>query len=84
MPSALPKLDPCTWLTWSLPFIGDDAAHKVRVGGLQVGHELIQILLGVDESGESGATGTIFLGPGPLSLSPEFSRGPRVDMSFMM
>ena len=75
MPSALPRLDPCTWLTWSLPFIGDDAAHKVRVGGPQVGHELIQILLGVDESGESGATETIFLGPGPLTACLQNSPG---------
>ena len=67
MPSTLSRLDPYTSLTWSLPFIGDDAAHKVRVGGPQVGHKLVQILLGVDESGDSEAIRTIFLVPEPLT-----------------
>lgn len=65
MSSALPRLDPSSGVTWSLPFIGNDAAHKVRVGGLQVGHQLVQILLGVSEREESGATETI-----PLVLEP--------------
>jgi hypothetical protein len=41
MPGVLPRLKPSSWLTWRLPFIGDDAAHKVRMSGLQVGHQLI-------------------------------------------
>lgn len=32
-------------LTRSFGLIGDDAAHKVRVGAPQVGHQLVQILL---------------------------------------
>lgn len=78
MPSALSRLDACASLTGSLPFIGDEAAHKVRVGGPQVGHQLVQILLGVDESWRSGATGTIPLVPEPWdpdNLSPEPSNG---------
>ena len=38
MLNALSRLDPCASLTGSLPFIGDDAAHKVRMSGPQVGH----------------------------------------------
>lgn len=57
-PIAFLRLDSSAWLTWSLPLIGDDAPHEVRVGGLQVGHQLVQILLGMGERRESGATGT--------------------------
>lgn len=76
-PSAFPRLDSSVWLTWSLPFIGDDTPHKMRVGCLQVGHQLVQILLGVDEKKESGATGTTPLVSEPWapdSLPPEPSR----------
>ena len=38
LPNALSRLDPCASLTGSLPFIGDDAAHKVRMSGSQVCH----------------------------------------------
>ena len=68
MPNALSRLEPCVSLTGSLPFSGDDAAHKVRMSGPQVGHQLVQILLEADEKWRSGATVTI-----PLVLTP----GPR-------
>ena len=32
-------------LTRGFRLIGDDAAHKVRMGAPQVGHQLVQILL---------------------------------------
>lgn len=31
--------------TWGLSFIGDDAADKVRLGGTQVSHQLVEVLL---------------------------------------
>lgn len=31
--------------TWSLGLVGDDAADKVGLGGAQVGHQLVEILL---------------------------------------
>lgn len=82
MPSALPKLDLSSLLTRSLPFVRDDAAYKVRVGGFQVSHQLVQILLWVDERGESETTGTILLVPeswAPDSLSPIPSKGQGAD-----
>lgn len=82
MLSVLSRLDPSALLTGSLPLIGDDAAHKVRVGGPQVGHQLVQILLGVDESWRSGTTGATPLVPetwAPNSLLPEPSQGQGAD-----
>lgn len=41
------------YCTWSLGLIRDDAAHKVGLGATQVGHQLIEILLQMQHTGET-------------------------------
>lgn len=39
--------------TWSLVLVGDDTADEVGLCGPQVGHELVEVLLGVGRAGEA-------------------------------
>lgn len=43
--------------TWSLVLVGDDAPDEVGLSGPQVGHELVQVLLGVERAGRRQGRG---------------------------